>query len=78
MKKDYVKDEDGNKVRDGDRITFSYGIPPVVVRATVQEIDGVLWAMTPGHKPDRCRLNRLRSIIGCFYKDRPTQGEKRE
>jgi hypothetical protein len=64
-----IKDTWGKIVRDGDTVTFSYGIPPVGVRATVKEIDGALWVLTPGHKPERAPLRRLRSYVGCFYRE---------
>lgn len=63
-----ILDEDGKKVSAGDTISFSYGIPGVGVRARVEEINGALWAMTPGHKPDKCKLSKLRAAVGNFYK----------
>lgn len=62
------KDMDGNQVAAGDTIVFSYGIPPVRVEARLAEIDGEIWAMTPGHKPDRCKLKNLRKHVGDYFK----------
>lgn len=61
-------DSDGDKVSDGDEITFSYGIPPVRVCAQVEAFEGELWALTPGHNPSRCRLSELRDHVELFYK----------
>lgn len=61
-------DSDGDKVTDGDEITFSYGIPPVRVCAQVEAFEGELWALTPGHNPSRCRLSELRDHVELFYK----------
>lgn len=65
-----TKDEDGLPIRAGDVIQFSYGIPPVRVEAKIKDIDGTLYAMTPGHKPDKCRLSELRRHVGNFYRIR--------
>jgi hypothetical protein len=67
-KKIYVKDGNGQKVMAGDTVYFSYGIPPVYVVAKITEINGVLWALTPDHHPEKCRLNRLNSYVGGFYR----------
>lgn len=32
-----IKDDEGNQINDGDVVYFSYGIPPVGVRADVQK-----------------------------------------
>ncbi|KSV95427.1 hypothetical protein [Sinorhizobium sp. GL28] len=65
-----IHDEDGKAVKAGDRITFSYGIPGVRVEAPIVEIRGELFAMTPGHTPDRCKLKDLRKHVGEFWKMR--------
>lgn len=64
-----IKDEWKQEVKDGDTVTFSYGIPPVGVKAPVQEIDGELWAITKGHNPEKCKLRELRKFVGDFYKE---------
>lgn len=60
--------DDGHKIKAGDSIWFSYGIPPVRVVAKVERIGSLLYAMTPDHNPRRCELGRLRKFVGCFYK----------
>lgn len=62
-----MKDDDGKHVGPGDFIRFSYGIPPVAVKAKIIERDGKLIALTPGHKPDECNLKSLRRHVGQFY-----------
>ena len=62
-----MKDDDGNPVGAGDFIRFSYGIPPVGVKAKIIERDGKLIALTPGHRPDECNLKSLRRHVGQFY-----------
>ena len=68
MKTGYHKDDDGMATRAGDIVMFSYGIPPVVVKAEVVSRDGVLWVLTPGHTPSECKLGRLRIHIGAWYR----------
>lgn len=68
MKNSTSKDSDGKIVRAGDRIRFSYGIPPIVVVAEVVERDGVLIALTPGHNPDECKLRTLRRHVCEWFK----------
>lgn len=65
-----TKDADGKPIRAGDVISFSYGIPPVGVEAKIADVNGVLFAMTPGHKPDKCKLSELRQCVGEFYRIR--------
>jgi hypothetical protein len=62
-----VKDDDGNEVREGDVIHFSYGIPPVGVRAPVISRDGKLIVITKGHNPSECPLSSLRRHVECFW-----------
>lgn len=66
-----LEDMDGNPVAAGDIIVFCYGIPPVRVEATLSDINGTLWAMTPGHKPEKCKLDELRRYVGDFHKLMP-------
>lgn len=61
-------DSDGERVKAGDSIQFSFGIPPVRVIAKVERIGSRLYAMTPDHNPKRCELGKLREYVGSFYK----------
>ena len=65
-----IKDEDGNEVVPGCVIRFSYGIPPVAVRAEVIERDGRLIALTPGHNPTECGVASLNKHVGNFWIER--------
>lgn len=65
------KDSDGSELRDGDLISFCYGIPPVGVVARLVERGGHLFALTPQHKPAECRLDKLKRYVGDFYKTMP-------
>jgi len=67
MKK-YILDDDDQRVSDGDEIHFSYGIPPVRVDGIVVTIKRELWVLTPGHNPNRCKMEDLRDFVGNFYK----------
>lgn len=62
-----IKDSDGKPVTAGDTVVFSYGIPPVPVRAAVVERDGKLIALTPGHNPKECRVDSLMRHVGDFW-----------
>lgn len=61
-------DSDGERVKAGDSIQFSFGISPVRVIAKVERIGSRLYAMTPDHNPKHCQLSKLREYVGCFYK----------
>ncbi len=64
-----MKDSEGNIVKDGDVISFSYGIPPVGVHAPIiTDEKGELIAITEGHKPTQCKLKDLKKHVGYFYK----------
>ncbi len=65
-----IRDDDGAIVKVGDRINFSYGIPGVRVEGDLVEEQGVLSVLTPGHKPERCELSKLRGYVGHFWKMR--------
>jgi hypothetical protein len=73
-----VKDSDGEEIRAGDLIVFSFGIPPVRVEARIVEHSGRLMALTPGHTPKQCELRRLKKIIGGIYKARSKENNPRE
>lgn len=61
------RDMDGREVKAGDVVGFSYGIPPVRVRAPVIERDGRLIALTEGHNPSECPVSQLKKYIGDFW-----------
>ena len=64
-----MEDDDGFEVKSGDWISFSYGIPPVGVRARLYDRDGELWAVTLGkHKPREIKLSQLRRHVGNWYR----------
>jgi hypothetical protein len=67
-KKVDMTDDNGKRVQVGDRIAFSYGIPPVPVVAPVVRLRGRLVALMPGHSPGRCELSRLRKYVGGWVK----------
>ena len=61
------KDDDGFTVGHGDTISFSYGLPPVGVRAKVKWNGHAYICLTPGHNPEWCYLKDLKHISN-FYK----------
>ncbi|MDW9400929.1 hypothetical protein GOB45_29500 [Sinorhizobium meliloti] len=73
-----VTDSDGNRIKAGDVITFSYGIPGVRVEAPIVDIRGELFAMTPGHTPHKCKLKDLRKYVGEFWKLAEPANRQRE
>ncbi len=64
-------DDDGEKVRAGDEVCFSYGIPPIYVISRIVQRGKSLIALTPGHIPPECNLRTLRRNVGCWYKQNP-------
>ena len=63
-----IFDLEGTEVMIGGHVSFSFGIPPISVpRAPVVIQKGVIWVLTPGHNPTRCRLSRLDEYVGGFY-----------
>lgn len=61
-------DDDGIKVSAGDTVLFTYGIPPVCVKATLVQRGKQLIALTPGHHPSQVNLRRLRKLVGGWLK----------
>ncbi len=61
-----MKDSDGNIIHAGDKIVFSYGIPPLR--------DGKLIALTAGHTPKEIELEELKKFSQ-FYKNTDSKGE---
>ena len=58
-----VRDEDGSPLRNGDHITFTFGIPPISVLARISTTGGDLWIEClhpPGVKP---KCERLASLM---------------
>jgi hypothetical protein len=64
----FLLDNDGTEVRHGDTIGFSYGTPPVGVRAQVVQRGKSLFALTPGHTPAECNLRSLRRYVGEWFR----------
>ncbi len=62
-----LTDDYGREVKAGDMIAFTYGVPLVGVVASVIERGGRLIALTPGHNPCECRVDRLRYHVGEFH-----------
>jgi hypothetical protein len=67
MAKRRMLDSNRKAVTPGCSIHFSYGIPGVGVTAPVVDEDGVLIALTPGHKPPRIKVAELKRHVGEFY-----------
>lgn len=64
-----MMDDDGINVGPGDWIAFSYGIPPVGVRARISSRDGRLIATVLGrHRPKQIALSDLRRHVGNWYR----------
>ena len=63
-----IKDSEGNWVKAGDLVGFSYGIPPICVRGRVVDRNGVLMLPTPGHTPEIASLKYLRRLGILFSK----------
>lgn len=70
-----TKDSNGDEIRDGDLISFAYGMPPKGVQARVVERGGHLIALTPHETPTECRLDKLAGMVGGFYKTMPRAEE---
>lgn len=64
----FYMDDDRVPTRAGDVVQFSYGIPPVVVRAKIIQRGWSLIALTPGHTPSECNLRFLRRHVGGWFK----------
>lgn len=62
-----MRDSYGKEVKPGSIVHFGYGSPCVGVWADVIERDGVLVALTPGHRPDECRVKDLKKHVGDFW-----------
>ena len=62
------KDNDGETVRAGDTISFSFGIPPKRVEGVLFERDGKLIMPCNGVTPKEASLEQLRRHVGGFWK----------
>jgi hypothetical protein len=63
-----VKDDDGVPVGPGDRIAFSYGMPPRRAYADVVEYQGMLLVIVDKpHKPRIAKLRSLRRYVDRWY-----------
>ena len=62
------KDDDGEWVYAGDTITFSYGIPPINVRAKIINRSGTLWVLPKNQRCAECCLRSLRLYVGSWWK----------
>ena len=61
-----IKDRHGVIVKQGDTLSFSFGIPPIAVRAEVILRDNQLVVLTPNVNPKECLLSDLEGYIGEF------------
>ncbi|EBA18368.1 hypothetical protein RSK20926_11634 [Roseobacter sp. SK209-2-6] len=68
QKRPIERDIDGETVQVGDRIAFSFGLPPVRVEGIICERDGELILPTPAHKPTESTLDEIRDHCGGFWK----------
>lgn len=70
MGKRLTKDEDGKVILDGDRISFSYGIPPVKEYAQIKDEGGILYAHIEGDsKPSVISVRYLKQNVQIIYKE---------
>ena len=59
-------DNDGNVVKAGDKISFSFGIPGRRVEGVLFERDGKLIMPTPDVTPKEATIAMLRKHVGGF------------
>jgi len=64
----FFKDDNGNRVGNGNIIKFSYGIPVVSVEAKISQKNGKLIGYCPEHNPPEFNLRTLRKYVGSWYK----------
>lgn len=63
-----ANDSDGQDIRAGDTVAFSFGIPPQRVEGVLFERDGELIMPCEGVKPAEAKLAELRRHVGQFWK----------
>ena len=73
-----AKDNDGETVRAGDLIYFSFGIPGRRVEGRLIERDGVLIMPTPDVTPKEATIPMLHKHVGGFWKVSQKTIESRE
>jgi hypothetical protein len=62
-----IYDADDVQVVSDCEVSFSYGIPPVMVIAPVIKRDGELIIITKGHNPEESRACDLEESVGYLY-----------
>lgn len=62
------RDNEGETVKAGDTIAFSFGIPPRRVEGVLFERDGKLIMPCEGVTPKEATLPMLRHHVGGFWK----------
>lgn len=68
-----TKAQCGTTIKDGDVITFSYGIPPIVETADVTIEGGILTATMRGNsKPHKSSVRYLKQCVQLLYLKTPT------
>jgi hypothetical protein len=65
----FLLDDDGKRTHAGHIVRFSYGIPPVTVRAKIVQRGGSLIANTWGHTPPKINLRTLRRYVGGWFRE---------
>ena len=60
-------DTNKKQIRAGMTVLFSFGIPPINVRAKIIKRGGKLIALTPGHNPPECPVHSLKRHVGYLY-----------
>ena len=69
MSKPRYTDDEGEWVYAGDTISFSYGIPPVRVKAQIMNRSGTLWVLPDNRRYAECPLRALRGYVGAWWKE---------
>jgi len=63
-------DSEGTEIKAGTTVRFSYGIPPVGVKAKIVRRGGRLVVLTPGHNPASAPVHILKRSVGDVYVER--------
>ena len=67
-------DSEGQCIKPGDIVRFSYGLPPIAVDAKIVRRGGRLTALTPGHNPPSCPVHSLKRFVGELHIQEKTNG----